>query len=452
MTDPTIDRLLRDLPDDVVPDPAVADRIRARVAAELRAQPAAEPVHVPDLALVEVTIPVDPTEPVDRPDRRRTTRGLLAAAAVVLLLAAIGRVLASGGDGDSVRGVADGGTDRPSVSDRTDLPVPATTPPDPRSSYTGGEVSTLDLSTMNPYRVAPGDDVVWAVSLDGTVVEVDPDTLELGGRFEVSESSLVAAGHGSLWVADATTGRVLRYRHVRPGEATAPSPAAVIETGTRVDASTFRDGRLGMLEGQRRQFARIGSITTGPGVVWVTDLEGRVLRIDPETDAVVQAIDVELEPHLVRAEGRYVAVADQDAEVAAVYDIVSGDEVFRLEEIEVLLGLDLHRGALFVHDGGAGTVTRYDLATRAASAAATLVPLREPIHVPLFPPALRATDAGVVVPNGTEILVLDPGTLEIVRTLDVDGRAGEVAVGPDGAAWITEFYGRTLTRLEPARS
>ena len=225
-------------------------------------------------------------------------------------------------------------------------------------------------------------------------------------------------------------------------------PSATIETGIRVDDGPFRDGRLGMLEGQRRQFARIGSITTGPGVVWVTDLEGRVLRIDPDTDEVVQSIAVDLEPHLVRSEGRYVAVADQDAEVAAVFDIVTGEELFRQEEIGRLVGLDLHRGAVLVHDGDSGTVTRYDLRTGATSATATLTSIPEPLHVPLFPPALRATDAGVVVPNPTEVLVLDPETLEVIRTLDRDGRAGDIAIGPDGAAWITQFYGRTLTRLE----
>ncbi|HEU5084546.1 MAG TPA: hypothetical protein VFU14_14475 [Acidimicrobiales bacterium] len=449
MTDPTIDRLLQSLPDAVVPEPAVAERIRARVATELREQDAAELVVVPDLEPAEVTAPAGPTsQPTDRPDRRRIARGVLVAAAAVVLAAAIGSVLTSGGDDDSVRGVADGGTDR------TDLPVPATVPPDAASSYRGGQASMLDLGMMNPYRVAPGDDVVWVVSLDGVVVEVDPGTLELEGQFQISESSLVAAGHGSLWVADATTGQVLRYRgaDVGSGAASDPTRATVIETGARVDPSTFRDGRLGMLEGPRRRFARIGSITTGPGVVWVTDLDGRVLRIDPETDRVVQVIDVDLEPHLVRAEGRYVAVADQDAEVAAVYDIVTEEEVLRLEDIDALIGLDLHRAALFVHDGGAGTVTRYDVATGDASAVATLTRLREPMLVPLFPPALRATDAGVLVPDETELLILDADTLDVVRHLDVDGRAGEVAIGSDGTAWIAQFYGRTLTRLEPARS
>lgn len=452
MTDPTIDRLLGSLSGAVVPEPAVAERIRTRVAAELRDQSVTEPFAAPALELREATTSVALAEPHGPPDRPMSPR-VMAAAAAVVLVAVIGAFVLSGSDEDSLRGVADDGTGQPVLPDPRGLPIPVTTPPDPRSSYVEGGSSVLDMSTTNPYWVAPGDGVVWVVSLNGLVSEVDPDTLDLGERFEISESSLVAAGHGSLWVADATTGQVLRYRWdgVGPTGAGTTPPSATIETGIRVDDRTFRDGRLGMLEGLRRQFARIGSITTGPGEVWVTDLEGRVLRIDPDTDEIVQRIAVDLEPHLVRSEGRYVAVADQDSEVAAVYDIVTGAEVFRQEEIGRLVGLELHRGAVFVHDGDAGTVTRYDLSTGVASATAALESIPEPLHVPLFPPSLRATDAGVVVPNLTEVVVLETDTLEVVRTLDIDGRAGDIAIGPDGAAWITQFYGRTLTRLETAQ-
>ena len=447
MTDLNIDRLLTALPEELVPDPEVAGRIHARVAAELRDE-ATELSVAPDQEVQEVSITADPTAPV-RPPARRIDRRVLAAAAAVVVAAVIGAVVVTGDD-DSLQGVAE----QPTTPEPADLPVPATAPPDPTATYVDGEVSTVDLSFLNPYWVAADDDIVWVASLDGFVLAVDPATAtaERGERFEINESSPIAAGHGSLWVADVRTGQVLRYSE-EVDEQVAPRdrrPTAVIETGIRVDPSTFRDGRLGMLEGTRREFARIGTIDVGPNVVWVTDLEGRVLRIDPETNEVVQTISVDLEPHLVRSEGRYLALGDQDAEVAAVYDIVTGDEVFRLEETGALLGLDLHREGLLVHDGEAGTVTRYDLATGDASATAELMKLPEPLHVPLFPPALRATDAGVVVPNHADVLVLHPDTLEVVRSVEGNGRAGEISIGPDGSAWITQFYGRTLTRLEPA--
>jgi hypothetical protein len=54
MTDPIIDRLLTALPDELVPDPEVAERIRARVALELRDESATELSVAPEQEVQEV--------------------------------------------------------------------------------------------------------------------------------------------------------------------------------------------------------------------------------------------------------------------------------------------------------------------------------------------------------------------------------------------------------------
>jgi DNA-binding SARP family transcriptional activator/streptogramin lyase len=49
--------------------------------------------------------------------------------------------------------------------------------------------------------VATGEDAVWALSMDGTVSRIDATTNSVTGRISLGRGTVIAAGHGSVWVA-----------------------------------------------------------------------------------------------------------------------------------------------------------------------------------------------------------------------------------------------------------
>lgn len=420
MSTPTIRELLAALPDEVAVDPEFALRLRDRVERELHSARDGAPAAGGVVEFAPATLP-DTTEP----DPRHGSRRFLLIAAAVALVTALGVALAVRSDSDPE-------------------PAPVVTDP-PRTTFAGATVDNWSIRTdgTNTYRVAVGDSV-WTMALDGRLDRRDPSTLEITGTVSIPDSSPIAVAGDTVWVADGVDGSVLRI------DGTTLDTTAEISTGIAVEDDVWRSGALGMHAGERRRFARVGSIVAAGESVWLGDQDGRVLRIDPATNTVVDELDVPISADLVRVDGGQLLVVDREAGAAIVIDAATGDLVRDLGQFDRFAGADIHAGIAFVHDPTGGTVTRIDVATGEQSVSAPLGATGYIEGTPTFPPIIQVSDAGVLAVSRGAVHVLDPETLdEVTRFEDVNTNAGELTIAADGAAWIVQFYGSTLTRITP---
>lgn len=443
MSEPTIRELLSALDDAVEPPTEFAIRLRERIAVELRSNPTLPDSSNHDLEVTEVTL----SENEDRGPSNRSRWMYAAAAAVVLAVAIGGVAVARSGDSSDESTIAvepPESTDPPheDVDDGTQSTPNVALGSDGSPTFSGEQLETFGgfEGEHPPYRIAI-DDNVWLMSLDGEITRRDRSTLDVTARITVPESSMITAGGGAVWVADAVNGDVLKI------DPTSAEVTATIPTGIVIDQDVHRVGDTGMLSGGRRQFARIAGITFGGGSVWVCDQDGRVLRIDPTTDAVVDEIAVSIRPDLVRTDGDHLLVGDFGSDTAVVIDLASGEELHRLEAGRHLLGGALHDGAAYIQEGREGVVTRVDITSGDQVQSEALGKAFGNFELPIFTPGPVVSDNGVVAASAKTFSILDERTLEVIDQFDLDGNAGEMTMGPDGDAWIVRWSSRNVFRI-----
>ncbi len=426
MTESSIPELLQSLPDRVDPDPDFAALLRAAVTTEL------ETGHeTPALELAQEVTVMTHSATSDARSPRVDPR-LLAVAAVLLVAVVLAAVFAIQ-SGDEA-GIAD------------DVETDGAT-------YAGGALDAFPVERPSPYRITATAGAVWTFELEGTLVKRDPETLEPLAQLTVPNSSIIAGGSDAVWVADAVDGNVLRV------DAETAEVVATIPTGVAVVEDTFRAGRPGQAFSVEGTYARIGWVAVTDSAVWVSDLDGRLLRIDPATDEIVDEIDIAVEGHFIAADGKYVLLGDQVEERVQVIDTTSGEVVVDVDSLDHLVGADLHAGRAYIYDarrGGAtsfsvpAVVTSVDLATGERAVSDTVGDVRLALpDSPLFSPSIVASGAGVLAPTDDELVVLDTVTLEVADRIAVGGRAGTLAVGADDTAWMTQVLDSVVQRLRP---
>jgi YVTN family beta-propeller protein len=157
-----------------------------------------------------------------------------------------------------------------------------------------------------------------------------------------------------------------------------------------------------------------GSMTVADGILWVLDASGMVVRIDPQTNAVVG------KP--LRAPADAVAIAvDQGA--LWVTSVAPGD-----------LGV-----------AGEDAVTRIDLAS--GRRMATITVRRAPLDVAATPGAVWVTNSGG---GGDSVARIDPRTSRVAgRPVRTGASPQSLAVG-GGSLWVANHDARTVTRVDPA--
>ena len=438
MNEPSIRDLLLALDDATAVDADFDHRLRARLDGELRARPTtsasaiggpSEPDERIELMVIDTTEQSLPDQFQGTERRRRSVVFAVAAVLVALLGAAL------------VAGIVSRSADAPA-----DPPIDGELQPDGARSFADGRLEETPIATDsagNPYRVVVGDHV-WTMSLDGGLTRRDPSTLEATAQLTIPDSSTIAAAGDVVWVADALSGQVLRV------DAATADVVAEVPTGIRIAGPVWPSGGLGMSGGEPRLFARIGSIDASTQWVWVGDQDGRVLRIDPQSNEVVEEFDVPIEADLVRAEGEHLLVVDREHGAIVVLDAATGAEVLPVRPATRGVGADLHGGAVYIQDPDTGAVSRVDLVTGAEIASEPLGPSPYITGRPQWPPIIAVSDSGVLAVTDNGLHVLDPDTLaELDRLDEIDVRAGEMTIDTDGTAWIVQFHGSTLARLEP---
>jgi YVTN family beta-propeller protein len=257
-----------------------------------------------------------------------------------------------------------------------------------------------------PLTTIPGNSVGAISPSGGGIESVVP--------LDTSPSAL-AAGDGSVWVANYNAGTVSRID---------PVSRSVIQT---IAVGTTPAG-----------------VAAGAGAVWVVNNYGQsVSRIDPVVNRVVQTIAVGNAPTGAAVADGSVWVANSSDGTLSRIDAVTGSVTGTIAlggagATDVATGA----GGVWVSDETGDRVLRIDAGSDQVTAS---------IHVGAGPSALVAGFGSVWVANSLDGTVsrIDPATNAVDATIAVGNGAGALAVGR-GAVWVTNQYAGTVSRIDPA--
>ena len=299
---------------------------------------------------------------------------------------------------------------------------------------------------------------------EGGVGVIDPDASAITDEYRLGgEAGAVAAGGGSVWVADPHAGTVSR---IHPGAVTVET----IDVGLTPAALAFGAGSLWVVGGDRDFVAQVDAranrvvqeitvgngpqaVAVGYGALWVaTALDDQVVRIDLRTGRR-ERIPVGGHPAaLAVGHGAVWAAGEESAHVARIdprsREIVDAIPVGSGPSA-VIAGL----GAVWTANRQDGTVSRIDPATDRVTE--TMPAGRAPVALAIAGKALWVADAA----GG--IVRLDPQARGAARTVKTGSSPAGMATIDDalwvtGAAPPTAHRGGTLrfgvepTQLDPA--
>jgi streptogramin lyase len=224
----------------------------------------------------------------------------------------------------------------------------------------------------------------------------------------------VAAGFGSLWVAndgsgtlvriDAKRNRITRRIHVAKGIC----PVAI--AGGAVWVASYRTDTVYRVNPRNGRILSRGRVSHWPqhfavdaGSVWLSIYEhGLILRFDARNGRMTTAYKVGGNPSGLAFAGG---------------------------ELWVSFGRGTTLGRV---DRASGRVTRFELGHRA----------------PTFLSAI-AGELWTTTPGG-QALRFDPATGRVLASFSIAGTPADVRRGPDGAVWVAEKERDTVTRIDPS--
>jgi len=224
----------------------------------------------------------------------------------------------------------------------------------------------------------------------------------------------VAAGSGSVWVAEPAAGLVVRVDPARR------AVAAAIPVGTHPSR-----------------------VTVVGGQVWVLDQADRtVSRIDPHTNTVAQTIALGGQPSDVLASAGSLWVANRGGTVLRI-DPVTGRTLSVARTGGDPSGLAAAAGAVWVATDASGAVARIDARTGTVTST---------IRVGDAPAAVVAGAAGLWVldPLDATVSRVDPRRGAVAATVPLGGAPAAVAQY-GGYVWVADGQEGTLLRLDPRR-
>jgi YVTN family beta-propeller protein len=196
-----------------------------------------------------------------------------------------------------------------------------------------------------------------------------------------------------------------------------------------------------------------GPVTVAHGLLWVLDAAGRVVRIDPRTNAVVgKPLRVPADAAAIAAqEALWVAsVADGDLgapgqDVVTRIDPATGRTVATIRVPRAPLDLAVTSGAVWMTNAGAGgdSVMRIDSRTNRLSG--------RPVRTGASPQSLAVGGGSLWVANHDERTVarIDLTSGTVVADIPVPSEPHRVAYGA-GAVWVGNWHDDSVSRIDPA--
>jgi YVTN family beta-propeller protein len=190
-------------------------------------------------------------------------------------------------------------------------------------------ISTRQLVAYSSYRygtawrMLAASGSIWILDPDGYVAQIDPGSGRPAGSVDVgNEPSAVAAGAGSLWVANSADGTVTRIDPATLVARTIPvghGPDAVAINAAGAWVANAGDNALVRIDPDTGAVTATAPVGNDPAAVlatatalWVANAgDGTVMRLDPRSGAVTKTIYLGGSPTaLVSAAGRvWVTVA-----------------------------------------------------------------------------------------------------------------------------------------------
>jgi YVTN family beta-propeller protein len=228
-----------------------------------------------------------------------------------------------------------------------------------------------------------------------------------------SSPSDVAAGAGSVWVANYNANSVSRIDPV----------THAVEQTIAVESTP-------------------SAIAVGDGAVWVADnFSGTVSKIDPAADRVVQTIPVGNGPSGIAVSAGAVWVTNSNDGTLTKLDPDSG-AVLKTITLGGATDLAVGLGAIWVSDAANGRILRVDPHTDQVS---------DEINVGTGPNAITAGERSVWVANSLDGTVsrIDPQTSQVAATIPVGNGPNAIAVAT-GRVWVANEYGRDVVSIDPA--
>jgi peptide/nickel transport system substrate-binding protein len=302
----------------------------------------------------------------------------------------------------------------------------------------GAGVAVLVALAIFAVTRLTGPDHLAGIS-EGGVGVIDPDAFAITDEYRLGgEAGALAAGGGSVWVADPHAGTVSR---IHPGTASVET----IDVGLTPASLAFGAGSLWVVGGDRDFVAQVDAranrvvqqitvgngpqaVAVGYGALWVaTALDGEVVRIDLRTRRL-ERIPVGGHPvALAIGHGAIWAAGEESAQVVRIdprsREIVDAIPVGSGPSA-VIAGL----GAVWAANRQDGTVSQIDPATDRVTQ--SMPAGRAPVALAIAADALWVADAG----GG--IIRLDPQARGVARTVRTGSSPAGMAT-VDDALWVT---------------
>ncbi|HMI26806.1 MAG TPA: ABC transporter substrate-binding protein, partial [Streptosporangiaceae bacterium] len=273
---------------------------------------------------------------------------------------------------------------------------------------TVGALAAVVLVPLSRHRTAPvslnANLLAFVSSGDGAVQATVPLRTPPGD---------VAAGSGSVWVAEPDAGLVVR---VNPSRRTV---AATIPVGTKPSR-----------------------VVAAGGQIWVLDRDDRTLaRIDPRTDTVAQTIALAGQPSDVLLSAGSLWVASPGDGTVLRIDPRTGRTQGVVRTGGDPVGLAAAYGAVWAATDSSGTLARIDARTGTVT---------NTIRVGDAPAAVAAGASGLWVldPLDATISRVDPRRAAVTATIALGGQPAAAAQA-GGNIWIADRKDGTLLRLAP---
>jgi DNA-binding SARP family transcriptional activator len=343
--------------------------------------------HAPELAV---------SESGSAPLPRRRRRGALAAAAVAGIAAAAAIATALALRDRSTPAPAEAVT----IGRRSIVAVDASG----RNVLAAIPLEPVPVATpVQPTDIAAGLGSVWVADAGGQqIFRIDPRRYGIAETIGVgADVRAMAIGFGAVWVADGNSATV-----------------------TRIDPRT--DAIVTIPLGRRNPTY---AIAAGAGAVWATGGDGAVLRIDPATNAV-ERIAVG-DPRALAANRRWVWCETKDGEIVRIRSTRTGWTVSRFAAVPPGAGTLAAAGdALWaVAPGATFEIWQYD--------ARTGRPVSNQLAGQIVSDAAVGPNGWVWIPlyREGELIAIDPRPNQRVRRLVLRPRASRVAVG-EGGVWV----------------
>jgi YVTN family beta-propeller protein len=303
-----------------------------------------------------------------------------------------------------------------------------------------------------------GPDSLGRIEAD-TVGLIDPGDGHITAQYPVGHApGAIAAGGGSVWVANTRDGTVSRID--RAGERVTVTPIAV---GGEPTAISFDAGSLWVADGEGGRLVQINSrtnrvadrlpvgnaprgVAAAYDAVWVASaVDGRVDRIDLARAGEVQQIPVAAGPVAVADGFGSIWVAGEDANAVVRLEPRTGAPLRTVPVGNGPAALASGEGSVWVANREDGTVSQIDPATNIVK---NLIPVGG------APAAIAVGDGAVWVADARSgaVLRLDPRTRRVDRRIEVRSEPSALVVA-DGSVWATaraapaNHRGGTLTFL-----